>query len=500
MDPVVVAGAGPVGLTTALLLSLHGVPSVVLEAKEEPGHVGSRAICMQREALWALDRVGVAEAMVAEGVTWTVGRTYYRDRELFSVRFPEERGGMPPWINLSQCRTEALLLAAAERCPLVDLRWGERVTGVIPGRRGMQVATEGGGGRRTWQGSFLVGADGPRSTVRQLLGVGFPGRSYEDQFLIVDVACDLDFPSERRFYFDPPWNPGRQVLVHECPGKVWRIDWQVPADYDLETERASGALDERIRRIVGERDYEVVWASAYRFHERVASSFRVGRAFLAGDAAHLYAPFGARGLNSGICDAANLAWKLAWELRGWSGPALLDTYAVEREAAAAENLAVTTATMDFLVPRSEAQWARRRQVLERAVSDPAARAEVDSGRLAEAFVYSSSPLTTPGGPAGPLVAGAAVPEPLRRLMGPGFTVLAGAPVEAGDMAMPVSVQLVREAVPAGWVAVVRPDFHVAGVVPAEGEALVAALRRAAGATVGEDESRGGGRAVLPVRG
>jgi 2-polyprenyl-6-methoxyphenol hydroxylase-like FAD-dependent oxidoreductase len=499
MDPVVVAGAGPVGLTTALLLAGHGVPSVVLEAKEAPDRVGSKAICMQRDALWVLDRVGVAEAMVAEGVTWTVGRTYYRDRELFSVRFPEEQGGMPPWINLSQSRTEALLIAEARRSALVDLRWGERVTGVVQDGHGVEVATEGRGGRGTVGGSFLVGADGSRSAVRRLLGVDFPGRSYEEQFVIVDVACDLDFPNERRFYFDPPWNPGRQVLVHECPGKVWRIDWQVPAGYDLEAERASGALEGRIRRIVGERDYEVVWASAYRFHERVASSFRVGRAFLAGDAAHLYAPFGARGLNSGICDAANLAWKLAWELKGWAGPALLDTYASEREAAAAENLAVTTATMDFLVPQSGAQWAWRRQVLEGAVSDPAARAQVDSGRLAEPYVYSSSPLTTPGGPVGALVPGAVVPDAMRRLVGLGLTVLAGGGIEAGDMGMPVALRVVPGAVPPGWAAAVRPDWHVAGVVPGEREALSKALRRAAGATVAGDESRGGGRAVLPMR-
>jgi hypothetical protein len=144
----------------------------------------------------------------------------------------------------------------------------------------------------------------------------------------------------QRFYFDPEWNPGRQVLVHEQPDSVWRIDWQVPADFDLTAERASGALDARIRRIAGQRPYEIVWLSVYRFHERVAEQFRIGRVFLAGDATHLFAPFGARGLNSGVQDAENVAWKLAAVHHGWvtghDAERLLDSYSQEQRPAALE--------------------------------------------------------------------------------------------------------------------------------------------------------------------
>ena len=147
--------------------------------------------------------------------------------------------------------------------------------------------------------------------------MGFPGHSHEDLFLICDIRATLPFPRERRFFFDPPWNPGRQVLVHPQPDDLWRIDWQVPSGTDVEAERASGALDRRIRQVVGRTTpYELAWVTAYRFHQRLAPRFRVGRVLLAGDAAHLMSPFGARGLNSGAADAENLAWKLALVLGG----------------------------------------------------------------------------------------------------------------------------------------------------------------------------------------
>jgi 2-polyprenyl-6-methoxyphenol hydroxylase-like FAD-dependent oxidoreductase len=177
------------------------------------------------------------------------------------------------------------------------------------------------------RGSHLVGADGSRSRVRRLLGLPFEGHSFDDQFLIADIRASLPFANERRFYFDPPWNPGRQVLVHPQPDSVWRIDWQVPGDYDLAADSASGGLDARVRRIVGaSAPYELVWLSAYRFHQRVVPSFRRGRVFLAGDAAHLMSPFGARGLNSGMQDAENLAWKLAYVRHGWAPESLLGSY------------------------------------------------------------------------------------------------------------------------------------------------------------------------------
>ncbi|HEX6468546.1 MAG TPA: FAD-dependent monooxygenase [Streptosporangiaceae bacterium] len=515
MDPVLIVGGGPVGLTTALLLARWDVPSIVFEAEPVRDAVGSRAICFQRDVLDVFDRIGCAGALIAEGVTWTTGRTYYREHELFAVTFPRAEGP-PPWINISQAAVEAHLAAAAAKEPLIEVRAGQTVSGGRQATGHVEVDTRAGRVR----GTHLVGADGGHSTVRRLLGIGFPGRSYDDLFLICDVRADLPFPSERRFYFDPEWNPGRQVLVHQQPDSVWRIDWQVPPDFDAAAERESGALDARIRKIVGDLPYEIVWQSVYRFHERVAERFAAGRAFLAGDAAHLYAPFGARGLNSGLQDAENLAWKLAFVRRGWAPDALLDSYDAERRAAAMENLRVTGATMEFLVPQTAEQRRFRRATLERAVTDPAARALINSGKLAEPHWYLDSPLTTPGdatgfptepGAARPVVPGVRCPDApcvvggrpsrLRRLFGRGFVVLAGAgrdaqpppalpgrgcPVESYALTEIDPAGAVRAALgpAAGGVLLVRPDGHIAAVLPdADGggeDGLTAALRRALG--------------------
>ncbi|MFC4055299.1 FAD-dependent monooxygenase [Actinomadura syzygii] len=509
--PVVVVGAGPVGLVTALLLARHGVPSTVLEAAERRDPSGSKAICFQRDVLDVLDRVGCAEPMIARGVTWTTGRTYHRGEELFAVTFPDPgRSEVPPWINVSQAEVEGWLRALADAEPLVDVRYGRTVGGLRQDGRGVEVEA---GGASAVRGSHVVGADGGHSAVRRLLGIGFPGRTFDDRFLICDIRADLPFPSERRFFFDPEWNPGRQVLVHQCPDGTWRIDWQVPAGHDFAAERASGALDARIRKIVGDVPYEIVWASVYRFSERCADAFGSGRAFLAGDAAHLYAPFGARGLNSGVQDAENLAWKLAYVRRGWAPEELLASYDAERRAAAEENLRVTTATMEFLVPQTSEQRDRRLAALELARTHPDPRTIIDSGRLAEPYWYLDSPLTTPSGPGegfpreagavrppvpgvicpdGPCVVSGA-PTRLRRLFGTSFVVLTArrhadrpvtdVPHEIHSLDDIDAEGVLRTALRAGTdsVHVVRPDGHLAAVLPSFApDALAAALHRACG--------------------
>ncbi|HZO66761.1 MAG TPA: FAD-dependent monooxygenase [Kribbellaceae bacterium] len=392
--PVAIVGAGPVGLTAALLLARHGVPSVLFDARAHREPIGSRSICQQREALDVWSSVGVGDRIAAEGVTWSRARTFHGDRELFCL----DLGGAgwspyPPFVNISQSRTEQILDEAVAAEPMVELRLGRPVTAITQYGDDVRLRTADG----DQHASYAVLAAGGRADVlRDQLGVTFEGDSFDDRFLICDIRTDLgDWAEERRFYFDPVWNPGRQVLIHPCPDSTYRIDWQVPAGFDLDAEHASGALEQRIRAIIGDRPYDVVWQSVYRFSSRVASRMRAGRVLLAGDSAHVYSPFGARGLNSGVADADNLAWKLAYVLRGWAPDALLDSYHDERHTAALENLDVTAATMRFLIPPDGRAARYRRDVLERAGADPSARARVDSGRLSEAFWYDASPLTTP---------------------------------------------------------------------------------------------------------
>ncbi|GGK74610.1 FAD-dependent monooxygenase [Ornithinimicrobium pekingense] len=416
-DRVLVVGAGPVGQTAALLLARHGIPVTVLEARRARDTTGSRSLCQQRDVLDVWSWCG-AGAIVREGLTWTRTRTFYRDVELAAVETRDPGASpLPAFVNISQARTEAVLDALLAASPLVDVRWGYEVEALQEGPDGVTAVARTARGTQRVTGRYAVACAGARGrTVRGSLGVSFPGRTYEDTFLVADVRTHLPgWEEERRFYFDPSWNRGRQVLINPCPGSVLRIDWQVDREVDLAQEQQEGSLHRRISQVVGGRPYELAWASLYRFHARVASRFRVGRVFLAGDLAHQFSPFGARGLNAGVADVDNLAWKLAAVLQGWAPPRLLDSYEHERTGAARENAIVTAATMDFLIPRSEADRARRRAVLERAVHDPRARRQVDSGRLYESFWYVDSPLTTPDPgrpwPGRPTVPGCPAPVP-----------------------------------------------------------------------------------------
>jgi 2-polyprenyl-6-methoxyphenol hydroxylase-like FAD-dependent oxidoreductase len=384
VDRVAVVGAGPVGLTAALELARFEIPTILLEAKPALEPIGSRAIVLARHALATFRRLD-CEEIPRKGVVLARARTYLGETELFTVEFPPARGGeLPAFVNLQQTYTEQVLLRQAEETGLIEIRWDSAVRSVRQTDRKVILGVRGRRGDEELLASFAIGADGAHSAVRKLIGVDFPGKSFNDRFLIADVRVELPgFPrDERRFFFDPPSNPGRQVLVHPQPDGEWRIDWQVPPETDLDAERESGALDVRIRALTHDAPYEVVWLTAYRFHQRLASRFRVGRVFLAGDAAHLMAPFGARGLNSGVEDASKLASMLAAVLAGAAPDSLLDSYESERRAVARENLRVTGATMRFMAPPSLVHHVWRNVILHGSLRVPHLRRFVNSGKLA----------------------------------------------------------------------------------------------------------------------
>jgi 2-polyprenyl-6-methoxyphenol hydroxylase-like FAD-dependent oxidoreductase len=385
--PVLIVGSGPVGMTLALELARMDVSSIVFDSKPHLERIGSRSMVNARHTIETFLRLGCGEKALAKGVALARARTYFRDVELFCVEFPEAVAGeIPRFLNLQQTFVEEYLHELVAPNPKIELRWRSEVTGLAQDEDGVTLTFAGGG---TVGGAYAVGCDGAHSTVRELAGVDFPGRGIDDRFLIADVRAELPFSNERRFFFDPPHNPGRQVLIHPQPDSEWRIDWQVGSETDPDAERASGRLDERIRAIVGDTAYEVVWLTAYRLHERVASRFRVGRVFLAGDAAHLFSVFGARGLNSGIEDARNLGWKLALVVSGEAPDALLETYEAERRPAALENLRITSATMRFMAPPTPLHRALRTAILHASVRSRRARRFVNSGKLAEPAVYGA---------------------------------------------------------------------------------------------------------------
>ena len=518
--PALVLGAGPVGQTAALLLAKWGIPVVMVDARPERDPIGSKALCQQRDVLDVWDHVGAGRAIAAEGVTWTQAVTLYQGRELYTQGFVDRgRSPFPPFVNIGQNRTEEHLDEQIRATPLITEKWGHTVEAVEQDADSITLVCRlADGSLERITGAYCIAAPGNKGhLVRDMVGMSFEGETFEDQFLICDIRTTLPgWEFERRFYFDPEWNPGRQVLIHPCPDSTYRIDWQVPPAYDVEAEEKSGALDARIRKIVGDADYEIVWKSVYRFHARQVDQMVAGRLLMAGDGAHLVAPFGARGLNSGVPDAENAAWKVAFAMKGWSDPALVQTYHDERHAAAAENLEVTAETMRFLVPQSEAEWAQRHEILEAAATDPAARAKVNSGRMAEPFWYVDSPLTTPSAthvfPGRPPKGEDPVPAPgviapdvevlvpsgevarIRSLARHGVLVLVGADLSVAavtdalaGLRCPTTVLALAEVDPDGSVAdalgaapgeawIIRPDAHIAAVVTSVAEAADAAYR------------------------
>jgi 3-(3-hydroxy-phenyl)propionate hydroxylase len=392
---VAIAGAGPVGLCMAIDLAQHGIDTVLLD-EDDKASEGSRAICFAKRTLEILDRLGVGQAAVDKGVVWNLGKVFLRDRLLYQFDLlPESGHKRPAFINLQQYYLEAFLLEHLLKSGRVDLRWRNRVTDVVQRGDSVGVAVDTPDGAYTLQCDYLIAADGSRSPIRSALGLEARGQVFRDRFLIADVKMEADFPTERWFWFDPPFHPDQSVLLHKQADNVWRIDFQLGWDADPEAERQPERVIPRIRAMLGPScPFSLEWVSVYTFRCQRMERFRHGRVLFAGDAAHQVSPFGARGANSGIQDVDNLAWKLALVLEGLAGDALLDSYDAERIPAADENILNSTRSTDFITPKSQVSRVFRDATLHLAEHHPFARRLVNSGRLSIPHSYRRSPLDT----------------------------------------------------------------------------------------------------------
>ncbi|HJV24716.1 MAG TPA: FAD-dependent oxidoreductase [Aromatoleum sp.] len=393
--PVVIVGAGPVGLTAAIDLAQQGQRVLLLD-NDDTVSIGSRGVCYAKRTLEVLDRLGCAEEMVQKGVSWNVGRTFFREEEVFNFNLcPEPDHHRPGMINLQQYYLEDDLIKRARQLPNLEIRFKNTVIGVTPAEGSATLRVETSDGAYTIHADWLIVADGARSPIRTLLGLDIDGKIFMDRFLIADVVMKADFPTERWFWFDPPFHRNQSVLLHRQADNVFRIDFQLGWDVDPEEEKKPENVIPRIKAMLGDdREFELEWVSVYTFQCRRMNRFNHGRVLFVGDAAHQVSPFGARGANSGIQDTDNLVWKLKLVMDGKAPATLLDTYSEERCYAADENLMNSTRSTDFITPKSAVSKTFRNAVLGLAENHAFARALVNSGRLSVPSFLADSRLNT----------------------------------------------------------------------------------------------------------
>ena len=408
--PVVVVGAGPVGLAAAIDLALHDVDVLLLDDNDVVS-IGSRAICWSKRTLEILDRLGCGERVTAKGVTWKVGRLFHRAREIYSFDLlPETGHKMPAFINLQQYYAEEYLVERARELEdRIELRWKNRVVGVERFADHVRVAVETPDGPYHVEAEYVLAADGVKSAIRSILGLDFMGRIFEERFLITDVVTPVELPNERRFWFEPPFHEGQSALLHRQPDNMYRIDLQLGWDADPELEKRPERVVPRIEAVLGEdTPFEVEWVSVYTFQCRRLQRFAHDRVIFVGDSAHVVSPFGARGGNGGIQDVDNLVWKLALVLKGEAPAALLETYNEERVHGADENLLNSSRATNFMTPKSAIERELRDGVLALAADLPFARRLVNSGRLSVPCSPAGMRLQTPddGAIGAPIVPGA----------------------------------------------------------------------------------------------
>jgi 3-(3-hydroxy-phenyl)propionate hydroxylase len=488
--PVAIVGGGPVGLALALGLARFGARSVIVEA-DDSVCMGSRACCISRRSLEIAERLGVLPQFMSKGLPWTDGRSFYVETQVFHFSMPHDaQQKLPPMINLQQYYIEQFLVDAIgrvnERAPgTIDIRWVSEVDGLDANAGGVTLHVTNPLGAYRLDADWVVACDGGQSFVRKQLGLALRGAGYDGRYVIIDIDLPSEHPTERRAWFDPPWNRGSTVLMHRQPDNLWRIDYQLRHGEDPDRALEPDAVATFVRRhldAIGEGDltWKPVWTSIYRAGAMTLDAYRHGRVLFAGNAAHALPIFGVRGLNSGFDDTDNLAWKLAYVIAGRAPDALLDTYTDERVHAFNINAENARRSTEFMSPPSRGFDLFREAALSLA-QEHRAIANLINPRQTQAITYAGSRLSSASDTfaSGPEPGAPLIDVPLRggpanflvETLGTAFTciVFASASDAIGELRDDVRVVHVSDRKAAqlydasdGAVYLVRPDGHVAG--------------------------------------
>lgn len=396
--PFIIVGSGPIGLALALDLGRKGHHVTLLTAFDFIAS-GSKAICFSKQSLDIFDRLGVGERIVDKGVVWNVGKLFWKDQTDPVYQFdmqPVKDQKNPGFINIQQYYVEDYLVDALEEMDNVDIRWGHEVQDIQSEDDSATLSVTTRDGDYKLAAQYVLACDGARSKVRDCMGLDFEGRIFEDNFLIADVRFKQDRPSERWFWFDPPFCKGGTALLHKQPDDIWRLDFQLGWDVDRDTAILPENVEPFVKGMLGEDvEFTKEWYSVYTFQCRRMERFLHGPVIFVGDSAHLVSPFGARGANGGFSDAENIAWKLDLVLNREAPNSLLESYNYERVMGADENILNSSRSTDFMTPKNTQSQVFRDAVLELSDDYEFARPFINSGRLSVSTPYHDSPLSTP---------------------------------------------------------------------------------------------------------
>lgn len=483
--PVIIAGAGPIGMTAALTLAGEGVPVMLLDRKDTFND-GSRAICIARSSFHILERIGALAPFLDKALGWTTGRSFYRGRQILEFHMPDGPDEkFRPMYNLQQQYIEAYLWQAIAAHPLIETRWQTEVTGLFDLAGGVALTLRDPSGDYSLTADWLLAADGARSPIRAMRGLRLKGDNYEGRYVIADVQMDHDYPTIRRALFDPACRPGGTVLIHRQPDNIWRIDYQLREGETAEEATREDTVRQSVAAVLDEIGHkgawDLEWWSVYSANTLALDDYRDGRIFFIGDSAHIVPIFGVRGLNNGLADAQNIGWKLGWVLTGRAGAGLLDSYTPERRGATLDVFANATKSTRFMTPPTRGWQIMRDAALSLALDEPWA-GQLANPRQMQPYTYADSPATLPDDPAcagGPVpgavvpcvaIPGVAIPGGafLTDCLGPGFTLISFGPPPLGN-APGLTVLTLDPDSPAatafgaspGSAWLIRPDLHIA---------------------------------------